>query len=319
MSSNILAVDVGYGDVKVISGNANGISRVYKFPTAVAPVKVNELLKDPRLIKLGDETFYVGEDALSLPLESQINIDNYPALEKYAPILIAKAMLNETVKPDMIVLGLSIAQAKNSGHYKKAVADYFKPLGIECKIKLLPQGAAAKKAIDKYGETFPEETTELLSSATYVGADIGFNTLDIFFVLNGKTSSALVKGIEGRGIIVIASRLINQIEKDYQIKLSLADVRKVIRSGELMRRGRRFDFSEMVKTEVAKYVKELKILIDQEFGDVLDRAQALFVFGGGAYDLTATKDPFVKTPVDKAEYYNAIGYFLEGVDELKGA
>ena len=79
----------------------------------------------------------------------------------------------EIVVPDIIVVGLSIAQVSNSGYYREAIERLFKLSGKSVQVFILPQGAAAKLAVDKYGATFPERTKDFNASINYVLCDIG--------------------------------------------------------------------------------------------------------------------------------------------------
>ena len=70
-------------------------------------------------------------------------------------------------------------------------------------VYILPQGAGSKITIDNYGVDFPNKQQEFTGLSNYVGVDIGFNTIDIFLVTNGKTSPYLFKGIENEGVMKV--------------------------------------------------------------------------------------------------------------------
>ena len=137
----IFGVDIGFGDCKCVIGDETGIKNVFKFPSVVGMVEKNEMVNDDRLIPYLEKYFYVGEDALHLPTDTIIDISDYNKLEYFAPLFIYKtfAMLEST--PDILVLGLSIAQIKNSGYYKERIEKYLEQAGVKCNIFVLPQGA----------------------------------------------------------------------------------------------------------------------------------------------------------------------------------
>lgn len=318
MHKNILSIDLGYGDNKTIFGNSTeGIKRLFKYPSVAGRVNTSALVNDNRIVSLGDDHYYLGADALSLESNKIIDISSYEQLEKFAPLFIARTISLLGATPDIIATGLSISQIENSGYFREAIKKYLNSLGVTSEIVILPQGAIAKKAVDKYGTSFPTVTQEFNSSMNYVGCDIGFDTLDIFQVINGQTSSALVRGIPNRGIVVIAGRLAVHIKSTMNITLTVKEAKEVLDSGQLTRRGKTHDFREVITGLKRTYLEELNSLIEGEFGQVLDKTSFMFLFGGGSYFFGDMKDEFFRRPEKHAEYYNAVGYFEYVVDSLK--
>lgn len=313
----VLSVDVGYGDCKVIDGDETGIKSLYKIPSVAARVEVNELISDDRVITVGEQHFYLGKDALQLQSASIIDINTYEKLEYFAPMFVYRALKDLQVIPDVIVLGLSIVQIANSGHYKTNVEDFLRKCGVASKIFIVPQGASAKLAIDKYGVDFPELTKDFNSNSSYVLADIGFNTLDICHVVNGATSSNLVKGIENMGAILIVNELVIEIHNQYKIVLNSSEGKEVLYTGVLKRRGKSYDVTKIILDIKTKYIDNLKTTIENTFGEVLDKVDALVVVGGGNYILNPGQVGFVRGPKESSEYYNAIGYWIYGMKQQK--
>lgn len=308
----ILGLDLGYGHNKCCYGEDGKIKHLFKIPSVLANVEKHELANDKRIVEFENEFYYVGEDALAVASNQILDIDSYQKLEFAAPIFIYKICKDLDVNPDRLVLGLSIAQIANSGYFKERIQNFLSSNGIDCEILLVPQGMIAKLAIEKYGFDFPQETTEFESLRNYIGVDIGFNTLDIFQVTNGKTSSNLVRGIEERGIQVIVHRLLTDIKQRIGSSLTVSEGKEVLDSGSLRRRGKNIDFSDEIAKRVTEYAEELNILIENEFGEVLDKSEALVLFGGGSYSLKSLESSFVKIPKAKAEFYNVLGFYLYG-------
>lgn len=311
----IIGLDTGFGDVKVVAGDEFKINQVFKFPSVVGVVEKNEMVNDDRLISYDNKFFYVGDDALCLPSDSIIDITDYSKLEYFSPILIYKAFSILEFSPDILVLGLSIAQIKNSGYYKDKVQAYLTSLGVQCKVFVLPQGAIAKLAVDKYGTNFPEQAIHFNKSASYILADIGFNTLDVCHVINGQTSTNLVVGLENKGAIVMANSLIEKIKEVYQIELNISEVKEVLVTGTFKRRNKVYACDNLLEQVRNEYSEMLIEVIEERFGKVLDKVDALIMVGGGSTFFKTDPSGFMQMPKVKPEFYNAIGYYEYGLKQ----
>lgn len=309
----VLAIDFGFGDNKVVFGDESQIYDMYKFPSVLAKVHVNELVKDSRVVSYEDSHYYVGDDALAVESNSIMDINNYSMLEFAAPIFLYKILSKITEGPDKIVIGLSISHIRESGHFKSRIIKFLRGAGVNLDIELVPQGLTSKLTIDKFGVEFPDLNDNINRFSNYIGCDIGFNTLDIFQVIRGKASSNLVRGIPERGIQVIVSRLVEFINSTYKIKISMSEGRESFITGTLRRRGKSITLTEIISQLKAQYVEELKILIENEFGNIMDKSDALILTGGGSYSLVDQEDEFIKVPKNSAEFYNVIGFYLKGI------
>lgn len=311
---NVIAIDVGYGDVKVVSGDEFKIDKIFKFNSVVAVIETSDLVTDNRVISYDKNYYYIGKDALALQTESIIEIVDYDKLEYFSPLFVMKAIRECEVVPDKLILGLSIAQINNSGYYKKKIEEFLKLSGMAPEIIVLPQGAVAKLAIDKYSTTFPEKTINFNPEMSYLIADIGFNTLDICHVVNGKTSSNSVRGLENEGIVNIVRDVVNEIKETYGIELSVPEAKEVVTSGQFKRRGRTYDCFQIVEKAKNSYISRLQDLIEENFGKIIDKVDGIYFIGGGAYVFASPKeDEFFKVPRNSAEFYNAIGYYQWGI------
>lgn len=310
---NVLSVDVGYSGTKVVSGDEIKIDKVFEINSVVAQVPRNDLVSDDRLVSYDGNTYYVGSDALAVQTESIIEITDYSKLEYFAPLFVSKAIQESGMSPDILVLGLSIAQISNSGYYKDKIENFLKAAGLNPKIFVVPQGAIAKIAIDYYGDHFPEKNKEFNSNATYLIGDLGFNTLDVGHVVNGKISSNLVRGLEYEGIIVIAKEVKEKILEEFNVDLSIPEVKDVLLTNQFKRRGKAYDCKKIVADAKKNYIERLFGIIEKEFGKILDKVDNFYLIGGGAYIFAKDADDFVKVPKQSAEFYNAIGFYHWGV------
>jgi hypothetical protein len=310
---SILGLDIGFGAVKCVFFNRNGeVSSLFKFPSAIGVTKRNEFVSDNRIYDYRENSYYIGNDALMLPSENLVDITEYKNLEYYAPLFAYRAieMIGET--PDIIVTGLSKAQITNSGYFKETLQNFTvnsKNFNFE-ELYILPQGAGSKLTIDKYGMDFPKPQTTFNGQSTFVGVDIGFNTLDLFLVTNGKTSPNLFEGVEHEGVMKIARGLAAVIKEKYNREISLQEAQEILDTKIYKLRGQRFDMQEDITTIRAQYLKELVELINLKYDKIIDKCDFVFLSGGGSALFNSAENSFFKVPKSHNEYYNAIGFAL---------
>jgi len=319
MKKTVLGIDIGYGDVKITVGTSEGrIDKQFKFTSTIGITKRNEHIKDARIYDYMEHSYYVGENALHLPSENLIDINDYKNLEYYAPLFLFEAIKMIGFKPDIIVSGLSKAQIENSGHFKERLKNFTvnDEQFIFDEVYILPQGAGSKICIDKYGNNFPHLQEEFIDETTFVGCDIGFNTLDMFLVTNGKTSPNLFEGIEREGIMKIATEVAKKVRELYGRQITLHEAKEIIDSGIYKLRGEKHAFKEYIDEVKKTYLKDLLALIESKYGNILDKCDFISLSGGGSTIFKTTIDGFLRVPKTKHEYYNAIGFFLYGLTIL---
>jgi len=317
--STILALDVGYGDTKVVLYKDGKIEQLFKFPSVIGITKRNEFIQDNRIYDFRDHSYYVAEAAMNLPSENIIDITDYKNLEYYAPLFLyyTLKLIGET--PDIIVSGLSKAQIENSGNFKEGLMKF--EVNDETisndNIFILPQGAGSKLCIDKYGNNFPNEQHEFNGDITYVGIDIGSNTIDTFLVTDGKTSPNLFEGIEREGVMKIATKLAKKVKEMHGRQITLHEAKQILDTDVYHLRGQKHDFKEFNQEIKKEYIKELLHIIETKYGKVLDKCSFISLSGGGSTFFKSTEDGFIRIPKDKNEFYNAIGFALFGANHIK--
>lgn len=314
-----IGMDVGYGDVKVLVGTELEILAKYKFPSVVAPVIISDHFVDSRAIKLEDKSYYVGTDALAMESIHQYSIDEYKHLEAFTPVFIQKVInaLPDKNRPiKIIVLGLSVAQIKFSANYHLKVREYLDSIGLaSTEIKILPQGAGVKIAYDKYADTFPVPSTIMSKSSTYLICEIGFNTIDILYVIDGVVSPNRIKGVENMGLTVLAKMLSNVVKELYpNLQLSIKDLKVVLETGTIRIRGVTVDVRDKIVELKSSYLKMVESMMESEYGRILDRVDFMLIGGGGAHYFKDIVSAFYRTTGPESEYYNAIGYYTKAVE-----
>ena len=316
---SILGIDVGFGSVKAVLMLQDGtVSKIFKYPSVIGITNSNEYISDNRIYRFKDHFYYVGEMALTLPSENLVDITDYKNLEYYAPLFLYHTLKQIDITPDVIVTGLSKAQIQNSGYFKESLK-HFNINGEDFdfqNIYVLPQGAGSKLTIDKFGNDFPNPQTEFNGQNTFVGVDIGFNTLDMFLVANGKTSPNLFEGIEHEGVMRIAQDLAKVIKDKFDRQITLHEAQEIIGTSTYKLRGQKYDLSNEIKEIKKNYLKHLIDLINERYNKILDKSDFIYLSGGGSAFFAGTSDGFIKVPKSHFEYYNAIGFALWGLTKI---
>lgn len=317
-NKTVLAIDIGYGDVKVTFGEVGQISKQFKFTSLIGLTTTNTNIKDDRIFKFKDNHYYIGSDARNLPSDSLIDIKEYKNLEYFAPLFLHYAIKQIGVEPDVIVTGLSIAQIDNSGYFKQSLQDYnINDVDYHHdNIFVLPQGAGAKFTIDEYGSNFPQKQTEFTGDINYIGVDIGFCTNDFFLVTNGKTSPNLFHGHENEGITVIAKVVCEAVKTNFGRNITLKEAKDIIDSGYYELRGERHDYTQLIKELKVKYLEKLKNDLEMRYGNVIDKSKFIFLSGGGSAIFKDSENSFFKIPKGYHEHYNSIGFWLYGCTKI---
>lgn len=316
----ILGIDIGYSACKCILLHKDGTTiKKFKFPSYIGVTKSNiEGVANDKIYNYDENHYFVGDDARHLPSANLIEIGaEYKNLEYYAPLFIYHAMklagiLNTGVSK--LVTGLSIAQIQNSGYFQEAISHYVVD-GVEFKndVLLLPQGAGIKLAYDKFGARYPEVQKEFLGEANYVIADIGFNTVDLLLIAGGKTDPNLFEGIEKSGVMRIAAQMAKIINEKHQRQITLQEAREILDNGIYKLRGTKYNYEPEVKNLKDEFLKEILKLINERYGHIIDKVDFLVIGGGGSHLFSDSSDGFIRVLNDSAEYYNAIGEALYGL------
>lgn len=321
---DVLASDIGFGDVKNVAMSGGRIVVRDKWPSAIAPVADNDNFVDTRAIKMGETSYYVGDLALTMPSASIQDVVEYSHLEAFLPLFLHKTLTDLQCDndnyPKVVVLGLSVAHIENSGYFKAKAEEYFKILGWEVEVFILPQGTGIKIAVDKYFVDYPQTINAAKAQgSTYVIADIGMNTIDLLYVTDGTISPGQVRGIEKRGAVVMCAKLMNHVKESYGKSITLKEAKTILDLGYYELRGSRFDLSEEIEGLKKEYLKMIEALIEQEFGSVLDKSQFVVLSGGGSYFFAKTveNDKFYFAAKDFSEFYNAIGFGEHGNRKIK--
>lgn len=296
---SMLSIDGGFGDIKAYWRSRLGERKQIKFSSIVAEAPLEAF--DMPLLE--GKRYFMGEEALMRDSKDIVEITSYEKLKQFMPLFIYKVMEILGIKAediDYLVTGLSLAQVDLAKDFVKRISKFkinSEVYNFENKITLLPQGVGAKYAIDEYFTEVPK---------AYLIIDIGFLTIDVVDVINGKVRPENVKGYSNEGVIKIARKLQDYILDTYNELISLKEVKELLETKELVLEGQRFDLSDYIKeiskTYTEQTIKMFKSRYDREFKKYLK----IYFVGGGAYFIDKSISNIIEV-VPEPEYYNALG------------
>lgn len=316
MKEVTLAIDCGFGDVKIC---ING--KFFKEISAIALCPNDQNVQDENFLEYQGKKYYVFNSATKLPSNSQIKVSNFEELKFATPLFIKAIERKYDIKVVKLCLGLSLAMMDYSMDYKQHVAD---STGIPFEnIYLLPQGLGSKVAYQRYNLDI-NDTSRIndTRSQNYLGVDIGFNTLDIFQVIDGKISTNVIKGYEKMGIIKIAEKIAAKVKEDHNRLIDIPICKEIISTGIMQWRGNSYDYKDYLRQCVEEYMLDLFQFIENEYSNSIDKMDNILIVGGGAALFKKVNSaPKVQEYLDSKygygfllvpespEYYNVLGYY----------
>jgi hypothetical protein len=329
--ANILAIDLGFGSVKVaFISPESGELILDKYISATAKLTEKpEDLDQENAFQLVENYYVLGAQALKLPREYLMPLNDYETLKAVTPIwisfLLSKYTKSLGVKFDRVCIGLSLA-------YKDKADDLLQNLEDVLMLPketffCLPQGTAAKVALEEYGLSLDPAKRTGFKFDSFVLTDIGSNTIDVALITGSMASTSSSVGLENQGVCKILFDIIDYIYKSAGVQITTDEAKVVLDTGIFRRRGRNYDLSEQVKTFTLKYLTGILDLPDgnPKISSLVDNVQRIILIGGGAQlwkkyqtelipeiEKRGYPSNFWVTPEKDAEYFNAISYLLIG-------
>lgn len=314
-----LSIDVGFSSIKFAYSNDENVTRVGKIVSAIAKLGGNTY-GNKDCIEYNGSYYYVGELALKSPTECMVQLNTYEDLRDVYPVIlkfITKSLSEIGIKYDKLVIGLSIAHLSN-------VKDLIDFVSKECEIdssliSVYPQGVSSKYTIYQHGLDLDSESSKG-SYMNYIGVDIGFNTVDVFNVINNQCSIASTYGFKDSGIVYICSQVSKKL-RDQGVNLGIQDLKEYIETGKFQYRGRMIDISEIIDSLIAPYTINLIHAIEDKSKSAIDKADRIILTGGGANLISRVMlneefrsemskfygSDFIVIP-KRPELYNVLGY-----------
>jgi hypothetical protein len=324
--SRILAIDLGFSSVKVAYYNEEGVLVLEKYISAIAKVPEPEILEDndDTVFKLGLEYYVLSSAALKVARSYQLSLESFQGLCQVYPAWISYLLkkYGGVERFDHVAIGLSMAYADKADDLLNTLYDTLM-IDKQGYFMLFSQGSAAKKTYQTCALNIKETTTRNdYKMKNYIICDGGFETIDICNVVGNAVAGATV-GLENTGVIMVAYDIQDYLYKNFEIKESIKGCQDILdNDGIFIRRGRRYDISEVVDGLIQKYLTNVLKLLEDRFSEFLDAAEGILMCGGISYlfKKALKVESFVKEvekhfpvsflhfPTEDAEYYNVFSY-----------
>lgn len=330
----LLAIDLGYSNVKVAYYNESGILQFDKYISAVAKIDNPIEADDDVLFRLGVDYYIIGTPALKVPRSLLLGLETFEDLKVAYPVWISYLLKKYGGRErfDQVIIGLSMAFSDRA----QELLDYlYEELMIDTPnyFTCLPQGLSCKLAYSEYGLDIRENSKHNdFRMRNYLILDGGFLTIDTAQVIGQKSSAGGAIGIPNSGVIMIAYDVLDYLYKNYEMRVSIKEAQVIVDSGgKFNRRGKEYDISDKVCEFVKAYLGNVLKLLEDRFSESLDAIEGILVCGGLSYFFKKyIEDPdvikeiekhfpvsFIHFPDTDGEYFNVVSY-LRLAEKLAG-
>jgi len=296
-----ISIDIGYGHCKVLYDG-----KLVKFPTAISyandsGVAYGEL----NSYNFEGKDYSVGSDAS----DEAFSTTDYKLLYKFSPLIVYHILSkfdeldNKVIK---INTGLSIVDWGNKDEFIERLSKIeVDGNTIELDVTLIPQGAGC--AVD-----WVENQNDSVYPKKLSVIDIGFNTINLIYLENGRPIRQKSKPYPGHGVISIVKTFSTYMENKYAMNFSQQEINDIFLEGEFIYNGEvQEEVAQRIELEKEQFVAKLfnTILVDAK--KTFTTSNVVLIGGGGAYMLEDIPLPpnveFVESPY---EYSNVRGYSL---------
>ena len=255
----LIAVDLGYSNVKVVYYNEDGALQFDKYISSVAKIDNALEIDNDIMFNLGSDTYVMGAASLKLGRNYLIDLKDYDSLKSIYPVWISYILsLAFSDKADDLLTHLYDTLMIEKDNY----------------FYVLPQALSCKLGYSLKGLDITDTNTGSMGEAAlnnYLIVDGGFYTLDWATVIGSKASAGAAVGIKDSGTIRVVYNIIDFLFKTYQIRAALKEGQNILDNGGVfVRRGRRYDISEQVKEFTKKYIGDVFDLLENQAADSLN-------------------------------------------------
>lgn len=312
---NIVAVDIGYGRVKLYNSNIK-----ISYPSYLVRFTEPNLAlfsSTPDMIETNDgNKYYIGESAYTMGNLISLIGDNFHGSSEWKALLVyalhryfqEKGTYSDI---DILVLGLPMNQFSEEKKHKiknyKNISAIVNGESLNVKVKdtvVLPQGAGA---VMLYRNQY--------NSLAIV--DIGYYTVDLALFLDGKFifSKSLSFNF---GIHELYKNIAKIISKKFNYRPDFKKVEEIVRTKKLKIKGVEQKVDDIVDECKMNYSFDLVNMIKDEWEDSQKEADKMLFIGGGAEVIKdiLPDDPQFLIPQNPA-FANAEGY-LKYAEEFCG-
>jgi len=280
----ILAIDLGYSNVKVAYYTETGALQFDKFISAVAKVDQPMEADDDVMFQLGLNYYIIGPSALKTSRSNIMKLENFEDLKAVYPIWISYLLkkYGGADRFDKVVIGLSMAFSDKADELLDHLRDVLM-IRDDNYFMCLPQGLSCKLAYYERGLDIKDPKNEP-KLKNFIIIDGGFLTVDCCEIVNSKSSSGTAVGLENTGVIRIAYKIVDYLFKEYKYQISVKEAQKILdNNGTFVRRGVKYDISKQVDEFTKKYLEEVLELVENEYSNQIDVVEGILILGGLAY------------------------------------
>jgi len=332
-NNRLLAIDLGYSNVKVAYYNSNGILQFDKYISATAKLDNPMDPDDDVMFKMGVDYFVLGTPALKVSREYLLKLEDFDDLKIAYPVWISY-LLKKYGRDnfDHVVIGLSMAFSDRAD---ELLAYLYESLNLESSSDMfmcLPQGLSCKLTYSECGLDIKEVSRHNdARMRNYLILDGGFLTCDICSVVNGTAAAGNAIGVPNTGVICIAHQVVEYLFKNFAMTVSVKEAQVIVdNDGIFTKRGREYNIQDVVAKFVKEYLNQVLLLLDNKFNSDLDSCEGVIVLGGLAYffkkyiEDTEVKKmienffpvDFLHFPATDSEFFNAYSYLKIGEKKL---
>ena len=332
---SLLAVDLGYSNVKVCYYDEAGALQFDKYISSVSKVDTPIQLDDDIMFELGGQTYVMGASALKLSSDLLLPLETFEDMKQIYPIWLSYLLKKYGGRDRFkhVIVGLSMAFSDKADDLLKYLYDTLL-IQEENFFIVLTQGLAASYAINTRNLDISETSSGHSGSngpKNYILLDGGFLTCDFCSCIAGRASAGAAIGVPNTGCIVIAYDIVDYLFKEFQMKISIKEAQNILdNDGIFVKRGRKYDISDQVKKFTKNYIGNVLGLLEDRYGSYLDSTDKLLVVGGISYlfqkyhdDPEVTKEiekhfakSFIQWPTDLGEYYNCYSYLKAAEEKI---
>ena len=324
MNVNI-GLDVGFGDVKIVTNIVDDEGRetiaLLKYPTAIAYAKDGIIgdLAEQEEYEFNGRTFVVGSAALQS--QNVFATRGIEFLLTYSPLLAYKAIAGieqpaSLHLPDLLsakkrlCLGIPLAYYPKRHELQRGLSAYNVSGNTiqfdNIEVRAQGQGILFDYMLDDHGRPLSDRINQ-----NVLVLDIGFNTVDVLAVIEGRPNREWSGMMKDAGICRICEDLKTYLQKEFNFNLCEQVVKDVLQKGHVSLYGASMDLSTCIRKTTEAYSDWLSREVNSGWDGFLKRADRLIIAGGGAYYVRNLRhkypEQFVLVP-DDSEYSNAWGF-----------
>lgn len=340
--NSILGLDLGFGMIKISSGNLN-----IQFPSIVgnplsnfsktsAVSSLNELLNTLSII-YENKIYYVGKNAQLNTRNGKISLrqnKNDNDEQTRIKLITALALMTNEDQYEAIfdvVTGIPVLEFYNQKdklynmlYNNNQPFEFIMQYGnkrvakkIKCnKIKIISQGEGAYYSylLNSSGDIQKDRAVQ--ASGNIAVVDIGYRTVDIVFFHNGRyldNSDQL-----NNGVSQIHQEILRLIMQEHNIKKELKDIDEITRNRKLFYNTKTYNMDSIIQRASKAYADNIvEALYTTRNGELGDLQLVLLAGGGGEltyeYIKDKLKDIVLVEKVDNSEFANSQGYYKYGL------